>query len=70
MTHELLQCNLCAHFRGFNKDFDGMCDAFKVIPYDLMFQKKDHRFPFPGDNEIRWQPIDEETTFPEGLKDE
>lgn len=48
------QCTFCAH-----RSPDGTrCKAFPGgIPVELMHNEADHRFEFPGDNGVRYQPI-------------
>lgn len=56
------QCVRCKHFK-LEPPPDGIgsaCKAFKRIPREILEGKHDHRLPFPGDNGIRFEPIDEE----------
>jgi len=60
-----VQCSLCA-----NKTASGIgCRAYpQGIPWDVLRGEHDHREPFPGDNGIRFEPLDtvtEETETPE-----
>nr|PZN08600.1 MAG: hypothetical protein DIU64_10235 [Caldicoprobacter oshimai] len=55
------QCVRCKYWMGIAEDFIGSsCKAFKRIPREILEGKHDHRLPFPGDNGIRFEPIDEE----------
>jgi len=50
------QCNSCIHYQG-----PFSCDAFpEEIPDDIFTGLFDHTKPYPGDNGIRWEPIDEQ----------
>ena len=61
------QCTYCSHWRspiGTGSDKQ-TCVAFpKGIPDDIWWNQADHRKPFPGDHEVRWEPRDGEE-FPE-----
>lgn len=51
------QCFYCKHKRP-----AGKCDAFpEGIPREILFNRVDHRKPYPGDNGIQWEakPEDE-----------
>ena len=52
------QCATCKHFRA---STDGAtCDAFPDgIPRVILLDEHDHTEPYPGDNGIRYEPIDE-----------
>jgi hypothetical protein len=48
------QCNSCIHYEG-----AFTCAAFPdEIPDDIFNGFFDHRKAFPGDNGVRWEPID------------
>ena len=62
MTLPLVQCAYCRHFM---KDrFGGnFCDAFPDgdgIPRKIIDNQADHRQPDPGDNGIRFEPVDDD----------
>ena len=47
-------CIECVHYKGGIK-----CSAFpKRIPDEITEHQHDHRKPYPGDNGIRYEPID------------
>jgi hypothetical protein len=51
----LSQCPVCVHKRG-GRGERSSCAAFPMgIPQDLLFNRSDHRHPYPGDEGIRWQ---------------
>ena len=50
----LPQCNKCAHY-----NYDNSCTAFVVIPREIIPNQHNHRLPYPGDNGIQFEPIDE-----------
>lgn len=54
------QCERCKYFHG---DISkAHCDAFRerFIPDAILLGNHDHREPYPGDNGIRFEPIDAE----------
>ena len=59
-----IQCEMCKHFRAFkvgNKV--PVCKAFpEGIPIAISLNEHDHHQPYPGDNGIRFEPVDEATT--------
>ena len=53
------QCNRCEHLKR-NADHL-VCDAFpKGIPEKILVGDHDHTDPFPDDNGIRFEPVEEE----------
>jgi len=49
------KCYECKHKRR------GLaCDAFQAIPASIIKGEVDHTQPYPGDNGIRFEPIDDE----------
>ncbi len=47
-------CVGCKHLRDMAKR---QCDAFPAgIPWEILEGKSDHRKPFPGDQNIRFEP--------------
>ena len=56
MTTVLSQCIFCKHYRD-----DETCTAFPAgIPRKVMYSERDHRKPYPGDNGVRFEPVDRE----------
>ena len=52
----LSQCNFCKH-RGIRAN----CTAFpERIPKAIRTNQHDHRKPYPSDNGIRFEPVDDE----------
>ena len=48
------QCLMCKHYYGLMK-----CSAFDdKIPEKIMTGLHDHTKPYPGDNDIRFEPIE------------
>ncbi len=55
MTQVFPQCLVCRHF---NEDEAYTCAAFPDgIADDILLNKRDHRNPLPGDNDIQWQQL-------------
>lgn len=51
------QCNECANYMG-----DAKCRAFPTrIPDKILSGDFDHRRPYPGDNGVRFTPVETET---------
>ena len=44
---------MCKHFRK-----DWKCSAFTIIPDEILLGLHDHTEPFPGDNGIRFEPVE------------
>lgn len=52
------QCLDCKHFHGDQAGWE--CDAFpKGIPSEISKNQRDHTQPYPGDNGIQFEPLDE-----------
>jgi hypothetical protein len=47
------QCDSCRHYMS-----PFRCNAFKEIPPQILTGEHDHREPYPGDNGIQFEPID------------
>lgn len=59
---EVSQCANCKHYSG-----NARCNAFQdSIPDAILTNEHDHRQPYPGDNGIQFEPIDDAQ---EGEKD-
>ena len=55
MTVGLSPCYKCKNYKG-----RATCAAFKEqIPIEIFEGKNDHRKPYPGDNGIQFEPIEE-----------
>lgn len=53
------QCQTCKH-RHFHDDTRIACDAFRTqIPTPILIGEFDHRNAYPGDNGVRYEPLDE-----------
>lgn len=52
------QCNFCRNYAQWFK-----CRAFKQIPSVILVGEHDHRQPYPGDNGIRFEPIESDATI-------
>lgn len=50
------QCIDCRHYQGLLR-----CDAFgdEPIPQEILSGEHDHREPYPGDNGVRFEPLNE-----------
>lgn len=56
MTLPISQCVYCKHLKR-----DWTCDAFlEGIPRDIADSEVDHREPYKGDNDVRFEPIDDD----------
>ena len=47
-------CSKCKNYLG-----KGACLAFAQIPADILDGSNDHRQPYPGDNGITFEPIED-----------
>lgn len=47
-------CSNCKHHTGGHR-----CRAFNAIPEKIWLGEHDHRRPYPGDNGIQFEPIDD-----------
>jgi hypothetical protein len=55
----ILQCYQCRHFdRAAQPSGIYRCAAFERIPWEILYAEHDHRQPFPGDNGIRFEPVE------------
>ena len=58
MTLILKQCLVCSRYKGKLTGRSGpSCEAFDVIPEAILAGDHDHAKPFPGDNGIRFEPL-------------
>lgn len=53
------QCDECKHLRAKAQRTDpNTCDAFPAgIPDEVLWNRHDHKKPYPGDNGVRFEPI-------------
>lgn len=58
-TYPAPMCVDCKNLhRGNDEAFT--CNAYPdAIPFEILSSQHDHRFPFPGDRGIRFEPVDE-----------
>src|SRR5947207_15976162 len=51
-------CDVCKHRH--HGTHPPTCEAFpERIPVDIRLMYADHRLPYPGDNKIRFEPVDD-----------
>jgi hypothetical protein len=61
------QCFGCAHFDSASARVDYRCTAFPGgIPPVILWNKHDHRTPYPGDHGIGFKPIEPEVKTSDG----
>lgn len=48
-----IECYKCKHNTN-----HGVCNAFNYIPDDIWYGKVSHRTPYPGDNGIQFEPME------------
>lgn len=59
MTTRAVSCPFCIHFNSDIRDRT-VCSAFpEGIPDDIKYGLNHHTRPFPGDNGIRFSPVEE-----------
>ena len=47
-------CTFCSHYKAIYQ-----CAAFKSIPDEIWRGQHDHREPYPGDNGIQFEALDD-----------
>ena len=56
-----LKCMTCKYYTDPDDYALPTCKAFpKGIPLKLLYEEVDHEKPYPGDNGIRYEPIEED----------
>ena len=48
------QCLDCKHYLGFKE-----CAAFAEIPAEILTGEFNHTMPYPGDNGVRFEPVEQ-----------
>lgn len=51
---EIPQCFSCIHYQKWIGPGHYRCDAFEIIPREILFNEVDHTEPYPGDNDIQY----------------
>lgn len=52
---EISQCFFCKHYQKWVEPGHYRCDAFEIIPREILFNDVSHKEPYPGDNGIQYE---------------
>lgn len=63
------QCLYCKHFQSVQESDNPfaapkVCTAFpQGIPREVLLTEHDHRLPYPGDRDVRYEPVSEDLDY-------
>lgn len=60
MLSKIVKCETCKYYDIYNDKNYATCKVFpEGIPPEIFREDVDHKKPYPGDNGIQYEPIDE-----------